>query len=105
MISDRNKGRNDKMRDKMRAQQSMQEEAERVVKNPAMAVLAMMGMIGFNHNGALTMRTKKVEPLPIPPKQVLTAEQEEELERLYLDRSPEGRKAYKAFRKSIGLNA
>lgn len=38
---------------------------------------------------------------PLPPKKVFTKEQQEKLDQLALDRTPQGRKAYKNYLKEI----
>jgi len=64
------------------------------------AALMAMGcpaMDGIDLRSGIQKRPKE----PLPPKKQFTKEQQEKLDQLALDRTPQGRKAYKNYLKEI----
>ena len=63
----------------------------------SLLALGLPAMDGIDLRSGYPIKTKD----PIPPKKQFTKEQQEKLDQLALDRTPQGRKAYKNYLKEI----
>ena len=69
--------------------------------NIAMSLAMMMGLAGIEGIYPSFQTSRGFEPKhPTPPKKVFTPEQEKILSEMALDKTPQGRKIYKKFKRA-----